>query len=71
MWYVYIIKSIEGLVYTGMTTDLSRRIQEHNSGNSTWTTRGSNWELVHKETFNTAKNARKREKYYKRFEARG
>ena len=65
MWFVYLIKSSEGLLYTGMTTDVFRRIQEHNSGISTWSSRGSNWELVYEETFKTANDARMREKYFK------
>jgi len=30
-WYVYIVKCIDGSLYTGITTDLKRRILEHNS----------------------------------------
>ena len=32
MWFVYIIKCIDGSLYTGATTDLVRRFNEHNSG---------------------------------------
>ena len=31
MWYVYIAKCKDGTFYTGITTDLERRILEHNS----------------------------------------
>ena len=31
MWYVYILKCGDGSFYTGITTDLKRRINEHNS----------------------------------------
>jgi len=31
MWYVYIVKCKDGTFYTGITTDLERRIFEHNS----------------------------------------
>ncbi len=48
MWYVYVIKSTEGLVYTGMTTDVFRRVQEHNFGNSDVGRGGSGkWERGH------------------------
>ncbi|PHR73231.1 MAG: hypothetical protein COA67_03450 [Lutibacter sp.] len=32
-YYVYILKSSDSLLYTGITNDLSRRIIEHNKGN--------------------------------------
>ena len=32
-WYIYIIKCKDGLLYTGITKDLKRRIKEHCSGN--------------------------------------
>jgi len=31
MWYVYILKCSDGSFYIGCTTDLERRIMEHNS----------------------------------------
>jgi len=30
-WYVYIVRCRDKSLYTGITTDLSRRISEHNS----------------------------------------
>ena len=30
-WYVYIVKCHDNSLYTGVTTDVSRRINEHNS----------------------------------------
>lgn len=30
-WYVYIVKCSDNTYYTGVTTDLQRRINEHNS----------------------------------------
>lgn len=30
MWYVYILKCSDETFYTGITTDLKRRIEEHN-----------------------------------------
>jgi putative endonuclease len=32
MWFVYILECADGTFYTGITTDLKRRVQEHNSG---------------------------------------
>lgn len=31
-WHVYIIECADGRLYTGITTDLSRRFNEHQSG---------------------------------------
>ena len=32
MWNIYIIKCNDNKLYTGITTNLDRRIKEHNSG---------------------------------------
>ena len=29
-WYVYMLKCNDGTIYTGITTDLYRRLKEHN-----------------------------------------
>lgn len=31
MWYVYIVECSDGTLYTGITTDVDRRIKEHNT----------------------------------------
>ena len=31
MYYLYILECADGTLYTGITTDLARRIEEHNS----------------------------------------
>ncbi len=32
MYYLYILKCADKTLYTGITTDLKRRVDEHNSG---------------------------------------
>lgn len=32
MWSVYVIRCNDGTLYTGVTTDIKRRLAEHNSG---------------------------------------
>ncbi|MEE9335242.1 MAG: GIY-YIG nuclease family protein [Granulosicoccaceae bacterium] len=32
-WTVYILRCADGSLYTGITTNIDRRIQEHNEGN--------------------------------------
>lgn len=31
-WYVYLIECVDGSLYTGITTDVERRFQEHLAG---------------------------------------
>lgn len=38
--YVYVIECSDGSLYTGYTTDLDRRVQEHNEGTGAKYTRG-------------------------------
>ena len=33
-WYVYIVKCKDGSLYTGITTDIDRRVKEHNTNNN-------------------------------------
>ena len=63
---VYIIKSVEGYTYIGVTEDLEKRLNEHNNKSlSFWTKRGRLWKLIYKEEFDSIKDAYKREKYLK------
>ena len=39
-WYVYILRCGDGTLYTGMTDDVARRVQMHNSGKGAKYTRG-------------------------------
>lgn len=39
-WYVYILSCADGSLYTGVATDLERRLLEHNSGKGARYTRG-------------------------------
>jgi putative endonuclease len=32
MWYIYILECRDSSLYTGITTDVNRRLLEHNSG---------------------------------------
>lgn len=33
LWYVYILRCSDNSLYTGITTDITRRIKEHNNSN--------------------------------------
>jgi putative endonuclease len=32
IWYVYMVRCNDGTLYTGITTDLKKRVEAHNSG---------------------------------------
>ncbi|MCZ7571843.1 MAG: GIY-YIG nuclease family protein [Ardenticatenaceae bacterium] len=38
--FVYIVECADGTLYTGWTTDVARRVQEHNAGRGARYTRG-------------------------------
>lgn len=40
MHYVYLLECGDGSIYTGYTTDVSKRVKEHDSGNGAKYTRG-------------------------------
>ena len=63
MYYIYIIKCIEGRYYVGSTENVECRIQQHNSKQfKSWTSRYNQWELIYSEQFSTRKEALTREK---------
>jgi len=66
MFYAYILKCItDGSLYKGHTDDLEKRLKQHNSGKSDYTSRKGSWKIVYYEEFITREEAIKREKYFK------
>ena len=66
MWIVYIIRSqVNNRLYIGSTNDLERRLEEHNSGKSTYTKPTRPFTLVYRELYNTRLEARRRERFLK------
>jgi putative endonuclease len=60
--YVYVVECSDGTYYTGYTTDVERRVAEHNDGTGAKYTRGRGpVELVHVESFDTQSEAMQRE----------
>lgn len=60
--YVYIVECSDGSYYTGYTTDVERRVAEHNDGTAAKYTRGRRpVELVHVESFDDQSAAMQRE----------
>ena len=60
--YVYVLRCSDDTLYTGYTTDVSRRVEEHASGTGAKYTRGRRpVELVHVEPFDSRSAAMRRE----------
>ena len=65
-YFVYILKSKNhNKTYIGYTNNLERRLKEHNSGKSIFTSKFVPWKIIYKEEFDQDIEARKKEKYYK------
>ncbi|MBI4057345.1 MAG: GIY-YIG nuclease family protein [Elusimicrobia bacterium] len=66
MWYVYVLKSQkDGTLYTGLTEDLKRRIKEHNSGKSDFTSKYKPFILIYYEAFIEKEDAVEEEQFLK------
>ncbi|MFB6249654.1 MAG: GIY-YIG nuclease family protein [Salinibacter sp.] len=60
--YVYVVECSDGTYYTGYTTDVERRVAEHNAGEGAKYTRGRRpVTLVHAEAFDSQSRAMQRE----------
>ncbi len=69
--YCYILYSEKlDKYYIGSTTDIDRRLQEHNRGKEKFTSTGTPWKLVYKEHFVHLKDARSRERQIKKLKSR-
>jgi putative endonuclease len=67
MYYVYILYSKSfNLYYKGFTTDISKRLEYHNCGKSTYTSKTNDWELVFECKFQTKREALIEEKRLKK-----
>jgi putative endonuclease len=66
MFYVYVLysKSLSKR-YVGSSSDINKRLIEHNSGKSKFTKGGIPWRLIYSEQFDTNSEARKREIFLK------
>ncbi len=66
MFYTYVLESRKNSRwYTGYTTDLRKRLKEHNNGLSTWTKGRGPFKIIYYEGCLNEYDARSREKYLK------
>lgn len=71
MYIVYVLKSLStSKHYIGYTSNLEKRIKDHNSGLSGYTSRYLPWKLLYTEEYGSRSDAIKREKYFKSYEGR-
>lgn len=67
MWYLYMLRCGDGTLYTGITTDVEKRLEAHRAGKGAKYTRGRGpLELVYREECGTHSDALKRELEMKR-----
>ena len=61
-WYLYILRCGDDTLYTGITTDVEKRLEAHRSGKGAKYTRGRGpLELAYRETCGSHSQALKRE----------
>jgi putative endonuclease len=62
-WFVYIVRCADTSLYTGVTTDVSRRMAEHNAGvvGAKYTKTRRPVKLVYQEACESRSDAQKRE----------
>ncbi len=66
MYYVYILFSQKlNKRYIGSTSDIRKRIDDHNSGKSNFSSRGIPWKLIYYEAFINKQDALKEETFLK------
>lgn len=68
-WFVYLLRCADGSFYTGITTDVGRRVTEHNTDDALGAryTRGRRpVELVHVESAGSRSDATRRERVLKK-----
>lgn len=71
MFYVYILASLSGTLYVGLTDDLRRRVEDHKLGVvDSFTEKYKVNRLMYFETFHAAETARSRECQIKKYKAR-
>ena len=65
MYYFYVLRFKNGKLYYGFTNDLKRRIKEHKTGNSDFTSRNGIFDLIFYEAYIDKHDAKEAEKYFK------
>ena len=70
-YFIYVLKSeATDSSYVGHTSNLEKRLVEHNNGKNLSTRGRRPWRLVHKEEYATRSEAASRERYFKSVKGR-
>jgi putative endonuclease len=68
-YYAYILRSLSyGTFYYGSTSNLEKRIKEHNAGQTKYTKGRRPWIIHYYEVFDSKSEAQKREYFFKSYE---
>jgi len=68
VWYVYLLKCQDNAIYTGVTTDVNRRFQEHVQGKGGhYTNYNRPEDVLYKEPCGSKVDAERRERQIKRW----
>lgn len=71
MYSCYILYScLLDRYYVGHTEDIATRLLQHNNGESNYTSKAKDWELVYEETFSSRTEAHTREREIKKKKSR-
>jgi predicted GIY-YIG superfamily endonuclease len=71
-WFVYMVRCSAGSIYTGITTDVARRLQQHNRGTASHYTRSRlPVQLIYQERHPSRSSALKREEAIKASDRQG
>jgi putative endonuclease len=63
---VYVLRNAAGQFYIGMSEDVTRRLEQHNSGRSRWTSGRGPWLVAWQSVEMSLSNARRLENRLKR-----
>jgi putative endonuclease len=66
IYRVYILRNSEGRFYIGLSDDVARRIEQHDSGQSRWTKERGPWTILWQSAELSLTDARKLENRLKR-----
>jgi len=67
MWFTYVLRSFKNKrLYTGFTSDINRRLKEHNSKKGgDYSSKNAPFELIFFEAYKDKRDATSAEKYFK------